>query len=110
VQYFYRSYLKKYPETEVDVKQFSYPGPKPVSKETAIVMMADSVEAASRSLGEINENTLDKLVESIIGTQMTAEQYNDAQITFSDITIIRDVFKKRLRNIYHVRISYPPKV
>ena len=109
VQYFYRSYLKKYPETEVDVKEFSYPGPKPISKETAIVMMADSVEAASRSLGEINENTLDKLVESIIGTQMTAEQYNDAQITFSDITIIRDVFKKRLRNIYHVRISYPPK-
>jgi cyclic-di-AMP phosphodiesterase PgpH len=107
VQYFYRSYLRKYPETEVDVKKFSYPGPKPMSKETAIVMMADSVEAASRSLKTINENTLEKLVDTIIATQMTEEQYNDAQITFKDITLIREVFKKRLRNIYHVRISYP---
>ena len=107
VQYFYKSYLRKYPETEIDVKKFSYPGPRPVSKETAIVMMADSVEAASRSLQTITEQTLDKLVESIINTQMTEEQYNDAQITFRDITIIREIFIKRLRNIYHVRISYP---
>jgi len=107
VQYFYRSYLRKYPEAEVDLKKFSYPGPKPMSKETAIVMMADSVEAASRSLKSINENTLEKLVDSIISNQMTEEQYNDAQITFKDITLIREVFKKRLLNIYHVRISYP---
>jgi putative nucleotidyltransferase with HDIG domain len=107
VQYFYKSYLRKFPETEVDVKKFSYPGPRPVSKETAIVMMADSVEAASRSLKTINESTLDKLVESIISNQMTDEQYNDAQITFKDVTTIREVFIKRLRNIYHVRISYP---
>jgi cyclic-di-AMP phosphodiesterase PgpH len=107
VQYFYRSFLSKYPEAEVDVKKFSYPGPRPMSKETAIVMMADSVEAASRSIQSITESTIDKLVESIINTQMTEEQYNDAQITFKDITTVRDVFKKRLRNIYHVRISYP---
>jgi cyclic-di-AMP phosphodiesterase PgpH len=107
VQYFYRSYLRKYPEAEVDVKKFSYPGPKPGSRETAIVMMADSVEAASRSLKEITENTLDKLVDSIIGNQMTEEQYNDAQITFKEITMIREVFKRRLQNIYHARISYP---
>jgi cyclic-di-AMP phosphodiesterase PgpH len=107
VQYFYRSYLSKYPTAEVDVKKFSYPGPKPLSKETAIVMMADSVEAASRSLKTINENTLERLVDTIISTQMTEEQYNDAEITFKDITLIREVFKKRLRNIYHVRISYP---
>lgn len=107
VQYFYRSYLRKYPEADVDVKKFSYPGPKPGSRETAIVMMADSVEAASRSLKEITENTLDKLVDSIIGNQMTEEQYNDAQVTFKEITMIREVFKKRLRNIYHARISYP---
>jgi|WetSurSiteA1Bulk_404760.scaffolds.fasta_scaffold00460_4 cyclic-di-AMP phosphodiesterase PgpH len=107
VQYFYRSFLSKYPETEVDVRKFSYPGPKPFSKETAIVMMADSVEAASRSLKAITESTLDKLVDSIIHTQMKEEQYNNAQITFKDITTIREVFKKRLRNIYHVRISYP---
>ncbi len=107
VQYFYRSYLRKYPEADVDVKKFSYPGPRPGSRETAIVMMADSVEAASRSLKEITENTLDKLVDSIIGNQMTEEQYNDAQITFKEITTIREVFKRRLRNIYHARISYP---
>jgi hypothetical protein len=107
VQYFYRSYLSKYPEKDVDVKKFSYPGPRPMSKETAIVMMADSVEAASRSLKTINENTLEKLVDSIISNQMAEEQYNDAQITFKDTTLIREVFKKRLRNIYHVRISYP---
>jgi putative nucleotidyltransferase with HDIG domain len=107
VQYFYRSFLSKYPEADVDVKKFSYPGPRPMSKETAIVMMADSVEAASRSLKTITESTIDKLVDSIINTQMTEEQYNDAQITFKDIITVRDVFKKRLRNIYHVRISYP---
>jgi putative nucleotidyltransferase with HDIG domain len=107
VQYFYRSFLSKYPEAEVDVKKFTYPGPRPMSVETAIVMMADSVEAASRSLKTISESTLDKLVDSIINTQMNDEQYNDAQITFKDITVIREVFKKRLRNIYHVRISYP---
>jgi len=107
VQYFYRSFLSKYPEAEVDMKKFSYPGPKPFSKETAIVMMADSVEAASRSLKSINESAIEKLVDSIITSQMTDEQYNDAQITFKDITTIKEVFKKRLQNIYHVRISYP---
>jgi putative nucleotidyltransferase with HDIG domain len=107
VQYFYRSFLSKYPEADVDVNKFSYPGPKPFSKETAIVMMADSVEAASRSLKTISESTLNKLVDTIITSQMTDEQYNDAQITFKDITTIREVFKKRLQNIYHVRISYP---
>jgi putative nucleotidyltransferase with HDIG domain len=107
VQFFYRSFLNKYPEADVDVMKFSYPGPKPISKETAIVMMADSVEAASRSIKTINESTLDKLVDSIISSQMTEGQYNDAQITFKDITTIREVFKKRLQNIYHMRISYP---
>jgi len=107
VQYFYKSFLRKYPEAEVDVQKFSYLGPKPDSKETAVVMMADSVEAASRSLKSITEDTIDKLVDSIITAQMTDEQYNDAQVTFKDITTIKEVFKKRLRNIYHVRISYP---
>lgn len=107
VQYFYKSYLKKYPEADVDMQRFSYPGPKPASKEAAVVMMADSVEAASRSLKNINEQAIDKLVESIITNQMNEEQYDDAQITFKDIAEIRDVFKQRLANIYHVRITYP---
>jgi len=107
VQYFYRSYIKKYPEEEVDVRKFSYPGPKPFSKETAIMMMADAVEAASRSLKTINEKTLEKTVENIISYQQKEEQYNNANITFRDITTIKEVFIKRLKNIYHARIVYP---
>ncbi|MBN1157852.1 MAG: HDIG domain-containing protein [Bacteroidales bacterium] len=107
VQYFYKSFLKKYPEAEVDINRFSYPGPKPMSKETAVVMMADSVEAASRSLENINEEAIDKLVESIISNQMRERQYDGAQITFKEIATIREVFRQRLRNIYHARITYP---
>jgi putative nucleotidyltransferase with HDIG domain len=107
VHYFYRSYIKKYPEEEVDVRKFSYPGPKPFSKETAVLMMADSVEAASRSLREVNIQSLESLVDGIIDSQVIEEQFNNADITFKDITTIKDVFKKRLKNIYHVRISYP---
>jgi putative nucleotidyltransferase with HDIG domain len=107
VQYFYKSFLKKYPDGEADVSKFSYPGPKPFTRELAIVMMADSVEAASRSLKQINDQTLDKLVESIIHAQMMEEQFNDASITFRDITTIKEVFRKRLKTIYHARIAYP---
>jgi cyclic-di-AMP phosphodiesterase PgpH len=107
VQYFYKAFLNKFPGNDLDMNVFSYPGPRPISKETAIVMMADSVEAASRSLKTISEDAIDKLVESIISNQMMEGQYNDARITFKEITAIREVFKKRLRNIYHVRISYP---
>ena len=107
VQYFYRSYVKKYPEEDVDVKRFSYPGPRPFSKETAVLMMADAVEAASRSIKSITEKTLDKLVDNIIDTQQMNEQFNNANITFKDISTIKEVFKKKLVNIYHARIVYP---
>ncbi len=107
VQYFYKSYIKKYPETEVDIKRFSYPGPKPFSKEMAILMMADSVEAASRSLTSVNDVTINNLVDNIIDYQQKEGQFNNANITFKDITLIREIFKKRLCNIYHVRVSYP---
>ncbi len=107
VQYFYKSYIKNYPEEEVDIRKFSYPGPIPFSKEMAVLMMADSVEAASRSLKKINDETLDKLVDGIIDYQQSEGQFNNANITFKDITDIKEVFKKRLHNIYHARISYP---
>lgn len=107
VQYFYKSYIKTYPEEEVDIRKFSYPGPIPFSKEMAVLMMADSVEAASRSLKKINDQTLDKLVDNIIDYQQSENQFNNANITFKDITDIKEVFKKRLHNIYHARISYP---
>ncbi len=107
VQYFYRSYVKKYPDEVVDVEKFSYPGPRPFSKETAVLMMADAVEAASRSIKSISEKTLDKLVDNIIDTQQMNEQFNNANITFKDISTIKEVFKKKLVNIYHARIVYP---
>ncbi len=107
VQYFYRSYLKSFPEGLVDVSDFMYPGPKPFSKETAILMMADSVEAASRSLKQIDVQSIHNLVENIINTQIEDEQFVNAPITFRDITVIKKIFKRMLANMYHIRISYP---
>lgn len=107
VQYFYRSYLKKYPEAEVDVAKFSYPGPKPYSKETAILMMADSVEAASRSLKTINKEIIRDLVEKIIDNQYKENQFENVDMTFKEINTIKNLFRKRLVNIYHARVEYP---
>ena len=107
VQYFYRSYIKKYPELDVDIKQFTYPGPKPFSKEMAVLMMADAVEAASRSLTEYSQESISALVEKIISKQLEDNQFVDAPITYRDISMVKEVFKTRLKNIYHARISYP---
>jgi len=109
VQYFYRSYLNQFPDKEVDENDFSYPGPKPFTKETAILMMADSVEAASRSLKEYSEEKLDQLVEDIIGGQLDEGQFVNAPVTFKDIGTAKEIFKKRLKTIYHARIAYPAK-
>ncbi len=107
VQYFYKSYIKKYPDQEVDLRKFTYPGPKPSSREMAVLMMADSVEAASRSLGSYNDESIAELVEKIIKAQLKEGQFEEAPINFRDITTAKDVFKTRLKNIYHARISYP---
>lgn len=107
VQYFYRTYLNTNPDEEVDINEFRYPGPKPSSKEQAIMMMADSVEAASRTLKEYTRETISDLVENIINRQASEEQFTDADITFANITQIKEIFKSRLTNIYHSRIAYP---
>jgi cyclic-di-AMP phosphodiesterase PgpH len=107
VQYFYKSYLKQFPDKLVDEKIFRYPGPRPFSKETAVLMMADSVEAASRSLKSYDAESIDKLVENIIDNQIADKQFVNADITFKDITIIKKILKKKLSTIYHVRIEYP---
>lgn len=107
VQYFYRSFIKSYPEKLVDDKKFSYPGPKPYTKEMAILMMADSVEAASRSLKDVDGKAINDLVDKIINSQFEEGQFNESPITLVDITRIKGIFKKRLSNIYHVRIEYP---
>jgi len=107
VQYFYRSFLKNFPDAEVDEGAFRYPGPIPFSRETAVVMMADSVEATSRSLKTVNSEAIDQMVENIINQQIADNQFINSDITFKDITAIKKIFKKMLMNIYHVRVEYP---
>ncbi|MEX2370387.1 MAG: HDIG domain-containing metalloprotein [Bacteroidales bacterium] len=107
VQYFYKSYINVNPEEKVDINEFRYPGPKPYMKEMAVVMIADSVEAASRSMNEINEESLNLLVDNIVAHQTEEDQYSDADITFRDIAEIKKIFKQKLINIHHARITYP---
>lgn len=107
VQYFYRSFINANPSEDVDINKFTYPGPKPSSKENAILMMADSVEAASRTLKTYTPESISELVENIVAHQTNEDQFSDAALTFADITIIKDIFKNRLSNIYHSRIEYP---
>ncbi|MHC1704125.1 MAG: HD family phosphohydrolase [Tenuifilaceae bacterium] len=106
VKYFYRLHKDKFAEN-VDDDKFIYPGPRPSTKETVVLMMADSVEAASRSFKKITFQAIDDLVDGIIDNLQAEEQFNDANITFKDITTIKTVFKKKLLNIYHARIEYP---
>ncbi len=105
--YFLTMYKKNNPEQEINEELFRYPGPIPFSKETAVVMMADAVEAASRSLARYDLAAIDDLVDRIIGHQMEQEQFNNADITLRDIAQIKIIFKKKLRSIYHVRLAYP---
>jgi len=107
VQYFYKSFIKKYPDKVPDLANFSYPGPKPMSKETAIVMVSDSVEAAARSLKKINEDTIAPLVDNIIDNLINDKQFIYTNLTFNDITVIRESLKHKISNIYHGRIEYP---
>jgi putative nucleotidyltransferase with HDIG domain len=106
-KYFYISYLNEHPGEEVDEAMFTYPGPNPHSMETAILMMADAVEAASRSLPEYTEESIANLVGRIIDGQVAEGYFKECPITFKDITDIKNVFKEKLRTIYHTRITYP---
>lgn len=106
-QYFLRKYKEEHPEEDVDERKFQYPGPIPYSKETAILMMADSVEAASRSLSSYDGKGIENLIDHIIDNQIREEQFAMANITFRDITTIKKIFKKKLMSIYHVRVEYP---
>jgi len=105
VYYFYKKELDKM--GEANKAEFQYPGPIPFSKETAILMMADSVEAASKSLKEPTSSKLDAFVEKIIDGQMEQGQFLNADVTFKEIQIIKKVLKKKLNNIYHLRVEYP---
>ena len=106
VQYFYKQYIASFPDEIEAAEKFSYPGPLPFSKETAVLMMADSVEAAARSLKTPSAESIDTLVESIINKQIDEEQFVNADITIKSITQIKTLFKKKLQSIHHVRLAY----
>jgi putative nucleotidyltransferase with HDIG domain len=106
-KYFYNMFRNQYPDTPVDEEIFSYKGNNPDTKETAILMMADSVEAASRSLPDYSEESIRKLVNKIIDSQIADGLLNDAPLTFSNITTIKQVFIDKLASMYHSRIVYP---
>lgn len=105
VYYFYKK--QKELGLELNEEDFRYPGPLPFSKETAILMMADSVEAASKSLKDPTYTVIDEFVDKIIAGQMKANQFLNADITFKEIEIIKKIFKQKLTNIYHLRVEYP---
>lgn len=107
VRYFYHRFCTQFPAAEPNDEAFTYPGPNPRTKETALLMMADAVEAASRSLQEYTEESISCLVEKIIQTQINEGAFRDAPITLRDIETVKTVFKDKLRNIYHSRIVYP---
>ena len=106
VYYFYKKQQEITPE-DIDVEKFKYPGPKPFSKETAILMMADSVEAASKSLKSPSLNDLKFFIDKIIDGKMSEKQFNSSDITFSEIEIVKKVLYKKLINVYQLRIEYP---
>lgn len=107
VKYFYNSFKNAYPDREIDERKFTYPGPLPATKETAILMMSDAVEAASRSLKSYDEDSISKLVENVVNSQIADGQFRNSPISFSDVEVAKEVFKEKLQNIYHTRIQYP---
>jgi len=105
--YFYHSYIRMHPDAEINPETFTYHGPKPFSREMAVIMLADSIEAASRSLKKYSERDIHAMVDSIVDNLMKEKQLNDTNLTLKDIETIRNTFKRRLINIYHTRIEYP---
>lgn len=106
VDYFYQSFLKNYPEVNVNENIFKYPGPIPFSKETAVMMLADSVEAASRSLKQPTAQSISDLVEKIIDYKIQQKQLINSDISIKEIHRIKQLFKEMLMSIYHVRLEY----
>ncbi len=106
-RYFYNTWCNTHPDEKPDEKLFTYPGPNPRSKETSILMMADSVEAASRSLSEHTPEKISALVNKIIDSQIADGLHDNSPMSFRDVKEIKEIFANRLRTMYHARISYP---
>ncbi len=106
---YYYIQLNKKSKDEIDEARFTYPGPVPATRETAVVMLADSIEAASRSLDKKNNENFVKLIDHIFKLKIEAGQLDYAPLTFRDITLLKEIFLEKLHNIYHVRITYQEK-
>ncbi|RMG77286.1 MAG: HDIG domain-containing protein, partial [Bacteroidetes bacterium] len=107
VEYFYRHYLKENPNGEQDKARFQYPGPRPKTREETILMMADSLEASSKSLKSPTGKDIDDLVERIIASKIENRQFEESEMTFEELNKCKIVFKQLLRSINHVRVEYP---
>ena len=106
-KYFYINYCNEHPDEQVDKEMFQYPGPNPFTREQAILMMADTVEAASRSLNEYTEESISTFTNKLIDSQVADGFFRECPITFRDIALAKSVLIERLKSIYHTRISYP---
>lgn len=106
-KYFYNTAVNENPDIVIDKTKFQYPGPNPQTKETAILMMADAVEAASRSLKDFTPGAINSLVDKIIDSQVADGLLKEAPISFRNVETVKDTFKKRLSTIYHSRVQYP---
>ena len=106
-EYFYRNYIKDNPELEVDENDFRYPGPKPRSKEETLLMMADSIEAACKSLKSPSEEDLNNLIDKIIAGKTTQGQLEHSNMTFEELEVCKKSFKQMMKSVHHVRIEYP---
>jgi membrane-associated HD superfamily phosphohydrolase len=98
---------KEFPDQQTNAQNYSYRGPIPFSKETCVVMMADAVEAATRSIKSPTEQKINNLVDAVIAKHFDEGQFMNSNITLKDISLVKKLFKKRLLNIYHLRIEYP---
>ncbi|MBQ8101239.1 MAG: HDIG domain-containing protein [Paludibacteraceae bacterium] len=107
VRYFYNTYVNKHPGEPVDERLFTYPGPKPSSKEAVILMMADAVEARSRSLSQYTEESISQMVEQMVAAQIADGQFSEARLSFYDMETVKAVFKEKLIQMNHHRIAYP---
>ena len=105
--YFYNQFIKNNPDQEIDESLFTYHGPIPFSKETAVLMMADAIEAVSRSMKKPDEKGISEMIDKIIDSLIEQKQFSNSDITLKEISIIKKIFKKRMLNIMHVRIEYP---
>ena len=107
VEYFYRLYANENPDKELDISLFQYPGPKPRSKEESIVMMADTIEAACKSLKNPTEEQINEMIDKLVSNKINQGQLEDAKISFRELELCKKEFKKVMKSVHHARIEYP---